>query len=440
MFEFAPEKTTPKMAIKNVAIVIAPLVVLLLIFIPFMATQTWREQRAVERFRATLLYDFDYLLNVLEENVPTLDILYRRHGVDLLAQGQNARQIIEEAEYVYYVLLWRTLRDELFWYAHGISHLGAITEGFRLGMLERFGVLDHIGNFCEQRKAEAMEWLNPAQVRNLLTFSKPPVFYNDLLVGDPFRTSDITFDIIEAGRIAYMRIPRLIIDMEYAMVDTRRFMHDIEEYQHLIIDLRGNSGGFVRYFHDLIGRQLLSEPRYMYINNFYMAGRHNMQLKSNIEYAQELSTRFTLEDAMSFVTEEYLHILEDIMRMDYHYVYRHEVEPFDTLNVPFSGKIWMLVDERVASAAHWVATFYKEIGFATLVGETTLGALGFCSIVGSNFITLPNSGIIVRYDTILSLDPRGRPIEYGTEPHYFNRPGMDALQTVLALIEEGWYR
>jgi len=34
-------------------------------------------------------------------------------------------------------------------------------------------------------------------------------------------------------------------------------------------------------------------------------------------------------------------------------------------------------------------------------------------------------------------DERGRPIEAGTEPHYSNRGGMDALETVLALIVEG---
>jgi len=33
-------------------------------------------------------------------------------------------------------------------------------------------------------------------------------------------------------------------------------------------------------------------------------------------------------------------------------------------------------------------------------------------------------------------DRYGRPLEAGTIPHYFNRPGMDALETVLAMIEE----
>jgi len=33
-------------------------------------------------------------------------------------------------------------------------------------------------------------------------------------------------------------------------------------------------------------------------------------------------------------------------------------------------------------------------------------------------------------------DTHGRPLEAGTIPHYFNRNGMDALEAVLAIINE----
>ena len=35
----------------------------------------------------------------------------------------------------------------------------------------------------------------------------------------------------------------------------------------------------------------------------------------------------------------------------------------------------------------------------------------------------------------LIIDMRGRSLEAGTAPHYFNSPGLDALETVLELIE-----
>jgi len=42
-------------------------------------------------------------------------------------------------------------------------------------------------------------------------------------------------------------------------------------------------------------------------------------------------------------------------------------------------------------------------------------------------------------DLFYVTDSRGRPLEAGTIPHIFNREGMDALETVLALIEKGDY-
>ena len=97
----------------------------------------------------------------------------------------------------------------------------------------------------------------------------------------------------------------------------------------------------------------------------------------------------------------------------------------------------MLIDENVYSSALDVAAVHKDIGFATFVGETTGGGAG--SPWYSNFFSLPNTGIIIRYDPGLVVDVRGRPLEYGIEPHYFNRPEMDALETVLAMIAEGAY-
>jgi len=94
----------------------------------------------------------------------------------------------------------------------------------------------------------------------------------------------------------------------------------------------------------------------------------------------------------------------------------------------------MLIDAGCFSAASMVAEFYKNTGFATLVGEPTGGAIPSPS--GSAFFVLPNTGIVIRYDPTLVVNRHGKPLEYGTQPHYLNRPGMDALDTVLVLIAE----
>ena len=69
------------------------------------------------------------------------------------------------------------------------------------------------------------------------------------------------------------------------------------------------------------------------------------------------------------------------------------------------------------------------------MGEVTGGVYGG----PRTFVALPNSGIVFYMDVFYVTDEHGRPLEAGTVPHYFNRPGMDALQTVLVMIAEGEY-
>ncbi|MCL2168387.1 MAG: hypothetical protein FWB74_00005, partial [Defluviitaleaceae bacterium] len=78
-----------------------------------------------------------------------------------------------------------------------------------------------------------------------------------------------------------------------------------------------------------------------------------------------------------------------------------------------------------------VSWFIDETGFATLVGETSGGYFGGYR---AN-IHLPNSGVVLTFDVVYLTDSRGQAFEEGTRPHYFNLEGMDALETVLALIQ-----
>ena len=421
-----------KNGLKSILKIIAPLAVFALVVGIFFVVQIQREHREQSRVRVAILYDFDHLMAALEQNLPTLDIIYRQRGVEMLALGQEFRTTLADPENpIDFMLFWQKLRRDFFSYAHGIGHLNALTEGGRQWLLHEFHPRSNsLPTF--QRYADIL--------------SVPPVFYTDMPLGwagpRPGAEPNITFDIIEEGRIAHLRVRSLLwVDDSFADIRRiREFAFMVQNDGHIIIDLRGNGGGNPYFFHSNVGSMFVRKPQTVYIHNFYMAGSHNMEFMNSMGHMRPQSVPVDMEYIRGFVANEYLHVLDDIKRMDYHYIYAHTLEP-GSLLVPFEGKIWMLVDEYMFSAAQWVATFYKEIGFATLVGNTTGGALAFCNIgMFSNYLTLPNSGIIVRYDTILSLDPRGRPIEYGTQPHYFNRPGMDALQTVLALIEEGWYR
>ena len=75
------------------------------------------------------------------------------------------------------------------------------------------------------------------------------------------------------------------------------------------------------------------------------------------------------------------------------------IKPKDPID--FRGKIYLLVDYRVYSSSESFAAFCKDSGFATLVGETTGGdGIGIDPL----FFSLPNSGIVIRFSSMMALN------------------------------------
>ena len=131
--------------------------------------------------------------------------------------------------------------------------------------------------------------------------------------------------------------------------------------------------------------------------------------------------------------------MNDMLRMNYGFRVVYELSarrlPYFNYRPAFEGKIWLLTCHLMSSGAQLASWVIKESGIATLVGDITRGVWGG---VRTN-VALPYSGIIFSMDTMYITDSHGRVLEAGTIPHYFNRDGMDALETVLAMISEGMY-
>jgi len=147
---------------------------------------------------------------------------------------------------------------------------------------------------------------------------------------------------------------------------------------------------------------------------------------------------FNIDDLPNIFPEVTLSedVVNDLRLMDYYISRTVSIAPHPERRAPFNGKVWLLTDMNNFSAAQQIAAFLHQTGFATLVGQTTGGMVSDAALMPA-FITLPNTTFEVRYDMLYIISADGRPWEYGTVPHHFNRDGMDALQTVLALIAEG---
>ena len=238
------------------------------------------------------------------------------------------------------------------------------------------------------------------------------------------------------------------------------FYDKIQGYEHLIIDLRNNLGGWTPMFVEFILGPNINETLYTYGFAFMVHGGELSQWAVSPFFSSfnsgfwprgsrtaiGIGSRFVVNDRRGHIPlEEMLHEFElpqlnmhDMERIQYGFQIRYVFEPirlsrFD-YQPAFDGKIWFLVGYRTGSGSHLTSWWAHDTGFATFVGGNTGGNFGGNRV---NF-RLPNSRIRVEMDVLYFADRYGYGIEAGIIPHYRTRPGMDALTTVLALIDEGW--
>jgi hypothetical protein len=208
------------------------------------------------------------------------------------------------------------------------------------------------------------------------------------------------------------------------------------------MDLRGNGGGNIDNFIDVLLRPHLREAIdplsfFFFLDGPYVRRFGEFLFESSIGGGFLTITepyRPAREILAEYELPEIRH--SDIKRLHYGAPAGRPapIEPTIAMS-DFNGKIWMLTDQTMGSAAQMAAYYAKETGRITLVGDRTGGCLGGPRTMAF----MPNTGIIFYFDIFYVTDAQGRPLEAGTIPHHFNRQGMDALETVLALIEEGNY-
>ena len=176
---------------------------------------------------------------------------------------------------------------------------------------------------------------------------------------------------------------------------------------------------------------LIGEPIYFMYPEFFVANERTAGLFEN-PLSLAMANLYGIFPASEFVQSQNMHYFnqDDLAILDYVAVWRAGYSPSDD-SIPFGGEIWLLVDERSASASVAAAMISTNTGFATVVGAPTSRITG----VVYTHVAMPNTGVIFRLDLGYTTDQYGRSIEeFGVIPQIVNFPGMDALETVLAVI------
>ena len=196
------------------------------------------------------------------------------------------------------------------------------------------------------------------------------------------------------------------------------FFEQITDIPNLIIDLRGNSGGSDLYWQDLIVKpnakaNLISE-RYFLFNQNEITDDYISALGVSKNEIDTLP-----KSLLSHYKNNFTH-------------YTTDTETFDVAENPYSGTIWILVDDTVYSASENFVMFCKNTGFATLVGTSTNGDGGMADPL---LVSLPNSGLIIRFSIFYGLKRDGSGNEAnGTKPDIIISENEDALTKCLERI------
>lgn len=464
-----------KMAIGAVAAVV--LIIAGFVFLPSMiesiqeSQQTRNENRNIEEFlampRENFIYDFEYLMTTLEENWPFFDLSISVNGVNVNEIADNFRTILNDdsihIDSPHHFL--DLLREHFIWPIGQLGHLLAwwqyeIYFDSIEGIVQQASIL---GNNADAVNSIQLELLERDEVRMFYTLLRNSGGSALINSSQNIRTRDdlpaFETDIIEEDKIAILTANiMLTVEEEHGWSASRmahnesiiyNFYREIADYEHLIIDLRGNPGGMNFYFDMHIISPLLDEIISLPAYFFRLDGQYAQLLAEVFPYnaggeayrplvprEDEQNLPFlnsTFSNANSFHSN---YVVAPSRYYDENLGWRSLLSYAENpLN--FNGRLWVLVDDSTASAAESAAALLKYSEFATVVGDATSGLFGTSYDPTSTFASLPNTGIIIRMDTSYFTDTQGRSLQgYGVTPNYFNRLNMNALETVLEMISE----
>lgn len=195
--------------------------------------------------------------------------------------------------------------------------------------------------------------------------------------------------------------------------EIEQICHSVKNHPHVIIDIRGNSGGSSHLWQHCM-RELFAGKDKPYT---VRASIPLSQLSYFKEKNQESSYRIIGQDDSLVELEMYVD------------------GTISSFNDPYEGSIWLLVDEAVFSSSELLTRWAKAVDAATVIGETTGGSGGYGVSPVLRSYQLPNSGLIIQSEWVIYYNGDGSINQLiGTEPDVFSE---EALETCLKMIENG---
>ena len=344
------------------------------------------------------LKDFEYMYTILEENYPYFEVNKRKNGIDWMSK---------KSEYISRIRA--TSDDEQFF-----NVLQEILSELNNGHTDMLGksFYTYCRNVYEDSGDSRAAWLDvltdPKAVQRYETMTTSGEELG-LSLNNPAK-DNVKTSILENNKTAYMSIDLFnYLGMDSDMKIIEPFLKSIKDYEKLIIDIRGNSGGSDSYWRQYLVPMLINSDVYdtkyiVYRGGSYMEPFFKCITGSGYEGFKDISN----------INNGSLTNMPPEVKQNFKY-YSVNVRTYEPNNsVGFKGNIYLLIDKKVFSSSEGFAAFAKDTGFATLIGEATGGdGIGFDPIM----CVLPNSGYIFRFPGEMGLSANGTcNFEHGTIP------------------------
>ncbi|MFX0094832.1 MAG: S41 family peptidase [Candidatus Hodarchaeota archaeon] len=234
-----------------------------------------------------------------------------------------------------------------------------------------------------------------AHLVRCLDFSKLLIkhgrYYPDLLSYFSCYVHLTSTKLYPEDKVGYLQIGSMANPSDYHS-QIMSFYQSIADYNHLIIDIRGNAGGNDNFWLEEIVFPLLKEQTDLSV---YYA------FNDKAIYSHKFRELNNVTEIVSKADFDYLppETLSDDVKI-YNKSYSIPVQPN---TVAFNGSISVLTDKIIYSSSETFAAFCKITGFAKLYGTSTGGD----GIGDKTYFTLPNSKLVICFSYILGLFPSG---------------------------------
>ncbi|MDO5016308.1 MAG: S41 family peptidase [Eubacteriales bacterium] len=259
---------------------------------------------------------------------------------------------------------------------------------------------------------------------------------------------NLHYEYNAAADYAYIKIDSFLNQNPEDVDILQNFFMEAEEegIKNVIIDIRGNGGGYNDYWLMNIVAPNIQKPLEVTNYGLYHAsewtkpyidywGGGNTYEEELEAYGSEdeyptliFSWHESEDDKLPEMPELDKQAVKDLTQ-----VFEEHIRIAPSFEEPlFSGNFWLLSNGQSYSASEYFISFAKRTAFARVVGEESAGD-GSCVITLYN--ALPESGLLIRYNAIYGLNSDGSNSElFASKPDYEIVPGEDAFYKTLELI------